>query len=265
MTRLKWHAVESRFFEAGLDRGVLYFKNGQTSAWDGLTSVEESGSEGSQAYYHEGRPFLHVPKPKEFEATVKAYTYPEALAAVMGMDNPFEARGMYLDSQQGDSFGMSYRTRIGNATEGVDHAYKIHVIYNATITSPGGAYNSLSGEVNPSEFTWNISAVPDEILDYRPTAHVVIDSRKISPHRLKLVEDLLYGTATSVPRLPPLQELYDILSFLDSIVISDLGNGRWSAEGSSKNVITEGDRFTIKNVDATIHANGTFTIRTTNT
>lgn len=267
MARLTWGNTENRLFETGLDRGVLYIGD-NSHVWDGIVSVEESGSSEQTTHYFEGRPFLNNPKPKEFEATINAYSHPAAFAEVMGMPEVYEGNdplGLYLDSQSGSLFSLSYRTLVGNAIEGLDHGYKIHIVYDATVTSPGGTYATLTSEVNPIEFSWTIKTVPQEIDTARPTAHVVVDSRRVDPERLAEIERILYGSPTSVPRLPTAQELYDILSFGDAIYIDDLGGGYWQARGSHKNVTQNSDgEITIYNVDATHHYNGTFTISSTN-
>src|SRR6476620_3694188 len=95
--RLSWNALGSRLYEVGLDRGVLYLNDGRAIPWNGLTGVDESGADSAAAYYIDGRPFLHLPKPKEFVATLTAYTYPDEFASVMGVVEATD--GMFLDSQ----------------------------------------------------------------------------------------------------------------------------------------------------------------------
>lgn len=232
------------------------------AAWEGLTSVDENGAESAVAYYVDGRPFLFVPKPKEFSATLKAYTYPDEFAAIMGQAEA--ADGMYLDSQQGDSFCLSYRTQIGNALEGLDYGYKIHLIYNATVAPAGVGYASLSQSINPSELSWEIQAVPVKVAGYRPTAHITIDTRHMDPAKLAEIEDLLYGTSTTNPIMPDAQTLLDILSYGDAIVITDNGDGTWTAEGSYHNIYMIGDGiFEIDNVTATDNGDGTYYVSST--
>jgi hypothetical protein len=261
--KIVWSNAPDRIFETGLDRGVLYPKDGPAVAWNGLTSVDENGGESATPYYVDGRPFLILPKPKEFAATLKALTYPDEFAALMGYVEAVD--GMYLDSQMGDSFGLSYRTLIGNAIEGETFGYKIHLIYNATVSPPASSYQSLSDSINPTEFSWDIQAVPVAVPGYRATAHITIDTRHMDPAKLRNLEAMLYGTGNSYGFLPDPTTILDMLSFGDTIIIIDNGDGTWTAKGSYKNIYLIGDGiFQIDNVDAVDHGDGTYTVSTTN-
>lgn len=262
VTRLSWSATTDRIFETGLDRGVLYPKVGPAVPWNGLTAVDEGGGESAASYYIDGRPFLFLPRPKEFTATIKAYTFPDEFSAIMGVTEA--ADGMYLDSQMGDAFDLSYRTLIGNALDGTDFGYKIHLIYNATVTPSSISYQTLSNSINPIEFAWEIQAVPVLVEGYRPTAHIMIDTRHMDATRLAEIEALVYGNETTDASMPTPQEVFDVLSFGDAIIITDNGDGTWTAEGSYQNVFMIGDGiFEIDNVTATDNGDGTYYVSTT--
>lgn len=262
MARLSWNAPSERIFETGLDRGVLYPKNGtRPVVWNGLTSVDEEGAETASSYYIDGRPFLYLPKPKEFEATIRAYTYPDEFAPMMGLAEA--ADGMFLDSQMSDSFDLSYRTIVGDGVDGLKRGYKIHLIYNAVVSPQSVAYESLSSDVNPVEFSWTIQAVPIRVDGYRATAHVVIDTRNMEQDKLDQIEAFLYGTPTSDPVMPHPQVIFDILSYGDTIVVTVHDNGTWSAKGSYKKIyMTAPGVFQIEDINAEHHGDGTYTIST---
>lgn len=280
MTRLSWSDPSSRQFEAGLDRGVLYLRDQSIDilstvlndsflgvgykavAWNGLTGVDEGGGDSATSYYIDGRPFLYFPKPKEFAASLKAYTYPDEFDEVMGRIEA--APGMYLDSQQPDAFGLSYRTMVGNAAVGENAGYKIHLIYNATVVPDSLSYETLSNTVNPIEFSWSIQAVPVPIEGYRATAHIIIDTRKMDADVLANLEVMLYGDDTRPGTLPDPQLIFDMLAYGDAIIITDLEDGTWSAEGSASNIYLIDDGiFQIDNVNAVDHGDGTYTVSTT--
>lgn len=231
--------------------------------WDGLTSVEESGGEAARAYYADGRPFLFLPIPKEYSATISAYTYPDAFSEIMGLTEATD--GMYLDSQAGAPFDLSYRTKVGNALEGLDHAYKIHLVYNATVTPGGVNYESLADSINPSTMSWEVKAVPVRVEGFRPTAHIVIDTRHMDPNTIEALEDLLYGSDAGLPSMPSPQLVFDLLNYGDTILVTDNGDGTFEVEGSYENVYLVGDgEFRVDNVDGQDNGDGTFTISTTN-
>lgn len=261
MARLSWHAVEDRRFETGLDRGVLYPKDAPAVAWNGLTGVDEEGAEEAVSFYIDGRPFLYFPKPKEFEATLRAYTFPEEFSRFMGVVEA--ADGLYLDSQLSDVFDLSYRTLVGNAAEGIDFGYKIHLVYNATATPEARTYDSLGSEINPTELSWKINAVPMRVEGYRSTAHIIIDTRHLDEERLAEIEALLYGDDETDAHMPDPQDIYDLLSFGDMILVKVHDDGTWTAEGSYTNIyMVSPGVFEIKDVNAVDNEDGTFTIST---
>lgn len=230
--------------------------------WDGLTSVEESGGEAARAYYADGRPFLFLPMPKEYAATLSAYTYPDAFSTIMGLSEV--ADGMYLDSQPGQAFDFTYRTLVGNATQGQEHGYKIHLVYNATATPGALTYETLADSVNPSTMSWEIQAIPVRVEGFRPTAHIVIDTRHMDPRKIDALESLLYGSTDSVAGMPDPQHVFDLLSYGDTITVTDNGDGTFDVEGSYENVYLVGDgEFRLENIDGQNNGDGTFTISTT--
>lgn len=262
MTRLMWSKPEDRRFETGLDRGVLYPKNGNAVPWNGLTSVDESEGDSAVPYYIDGRPFMYFPTPKEYSATINAFTYPDAFSDVMGF--PEVADGMFLDSQVGDSFDMCYRTTIGNLAEGQEAAHKIHLIYNAVVDPVGVTYETLSESINPSEFSWNIQASPVPVAGHRPTAHIVLDTRHIEPDHLEELEAMIYGDSDTPPAIPDPQILLDLLKFTNDIVITDFGNGEWAAEGSYRRVyMIDTGTFQLEDANAVDNGDGTYSISST--
>lgn len=233
--RMVWNTPENRGFQTGLDRGVLYPKTGDAVPWSGLIGVEETGAEGVTAYYMDGRPYLFVPKPKEYSATIKAYTYPDAFSRMMGIQEI--ADGMYLDSQQSESFDFSYRTLIGDGVQGVDRGYKIHLVYNATVVPQALNYDSMSTSINVTSLSWEIQAVPVKVEGYRPTAHIIIDTRNMNPQRLSQLEALLYGNEMVAPSMPAPQTVYDLLSFGEGIVVTlNADDKTFNVEGSYEKV-----------------------------
>lgn len=260
--QIQWDRPSDRQVEIGLDRGVFYPKGGTPVAWNGLTGVEESGGDGTVEYYIDGRPYLYFPKPKEYKATLKAFTYPDAFSDIMGEAEITD--GMFLDSQIGDSFGLSYRTLVANATSGDQAAYKIHLIYNAVVVPSTRSFGTLGGSVNPNEFSWDIQAVPVPVVGYRPTAHVTIYTKHMEPGKIQAIETLLYGDATVDASMPDPQTIFDLLAIGDGILITDNGDGTWTAEGSYHNVfLTSSKTFQIDHVDAVDHGDGTYDISST--
>lgn len=206
MSRLVWHAVGERTFEVGVDRGVLYIQGSPGVPWIGLIAVNEQPVGGDVTpYYLDGIKYINHVANEEFEATIEAYTYPEEFAQCDGTLSV--ANGLFATQQPKKSFGLSYRTKVGNDVDGIDHAYKIHLVYNATAAPTQKANNSLSNEIDPFNFNWAIFTRPPTMQGVKPTAHFIIDSRDVPIDLLKTVEDILYGSADNNPRLPSVPEL----------------------------------------------------------
>lgn len=227
MAELVWNTAGSRFYEAGVDRGVLYIDGQPGIAWNGLTSVNERPSGGdSTPFYIDGVKYLNLPAGEQFEATISAFTYPEEFSECDGTYQP--RSGLFLTQQRRKEFGFSYRTKVGN-DQSESFAYKLHIVYNALAEPSERSYESATDEVDPNDFSWKITTKPPAMPGYRPTSHVVMDSRNTDPTILALVEDVLYGTEEDSARLPTWDELLGIYDSISSLTVVDNGDGTWTA------------------------------------
>lgn len=211
MTALSWDTPGSRFYETGVSRGVLYTAGSDGVAWTGLISVSESPSGGEpRAYYIDGFKYLNLSSAEEYAATITAYNSPPEFGPCDGTVSI--QNGLFITQQPRRSFGLSYRTQIGNDIEGPDHGYKIHLVYNALAAPADRNNGSVDDSVRPVELEWSITTLAPSITGYRPTAHMVIDSRYTSLALLGDIEGILYGNESLAPRLPDVDELISIFS-----------------------------------------------------
>lgn len=210
MARLIWDDVGQRFYETGVDRGVLYlpdtgeFTNGV--AWNGLISVSANPS-GAEAnpQYADNIKYLNLVSMEEFGATVEAFTYPDEFAKCDGSERLIDAQGVVLSQQSRSPFGLSYRTLIGDDTVGTDAGYKIHLIYNALASPSEKSYNTVNESPEAMTFSWELTTTPVQPLEgdtWKPVAHIEIDSRKVTPSELATFEAVLYGSEGTPARLP---------------------------------------------------------------
>lgn len=250
MAVLVWDQPGSRVFESGLDRGVLYLFDGGAIPWNGLTSVTEKFDQAMNPVYFDGMKVSDLVIYGDFSATIKAITYPDEFLKLEGFAPARE--GMYLGDQIPERFSMSYRNRVANDLDPDSTAYKIHIIYNITAIPQDQTYASISNDPNLVEFAWDISAVPEEVPGFRPTAHIVIDSRAFDESLLQQLEELLYGSASAAPSLPPLADLVTFLTTWYSIEFFDHGDGTWTAVIQHEELLTvsgDGTEFQIDEVD----------------
>jgi hypothetical protein len=217
MTRVDWANTGKRFFETGIDRGVLYVGSDPGVPWTGLISVtkKQSGGE-AQPRYLDGIKIGNRSSTEEFEGTLEAYTYPTEFEICDGTARL--QNGLRATQQRRKSFNLTYRSRIGNDTIGTGFAYKLHLLYNLKADPSDRAFKTLSDEVDPDTFSWDISSRPVVVSGIRPTAHYVIDSRDVPAALLATLEDLLYGTDLTDPVLPTPGELIFLFdSFEDTV------------------------------------------------
>jgi hypothetical protein len=206
MTQLSWDTVGERFYETGVDHGVLYLPDAGGAydtgfAWNGLVSVTESPS-GAEATptYADNIKYLNLISAEEFGATIEAYTYPDEFGQCDGTASP--STGVYIGQQRRKTFGLSYRTRIGNDVDATDFGYKIHLIYGALAAPTEKAYSTINDSPEAITFSWEVSTTPVLVPGFKPTATLTIDSTKVSPTALATLEQQLYGTVGSDPQLP---------------------------------------------------------------
>lgn len=226
MTELVWDNVGDRTFETGVEKGVLYLPDGSAVPWNGLLSITEKNDRESSPVYYDGQKINDLVTFGDFSASMKAITYPDEFVLLEGTVTLSD--GVYLGSQRPQSFGLCYRTRIGNDLTS-DAGYKIHLLYNVTAIPSDKTYSSISETMEPMDFEWDITAIPEDLVGYRPSAHLVINSMDIHPELLSYLEERLYGSPTITPELPPMQEFVEFIDEWYVVIIRDLGNGVWSA------------------------------------
>lgn len=223
MTRLIWGTAGERYYEAGIDRGVLYANSENGVAWNGLVSVSESASGGEATpYYLDGVKFLNIASAEEYVATIQAFSSPKEFDICNGITAI--SNGLFTTQQPRKSFGFCYRTRVGNDIDGIDHGYKLHLVYNA-LAAPSERNNATIGDsTEPLELSWEITTTPPLLSMYKPTAHLVIDSRTTDSLRLSNVEDILYGSSNTPPRLPTPEELVFIFAIPNVLIGVSVGD-----------------------------------------
>jgi hypothetical protein len=258
MTRIAWDQVGERTFETGVDRGVLYLPDGSGGfsngvPWNGLTGIEEDrSSAGSTPYYIDGIKYIDLPSAADYAATLKAFTYPNEFLPFDGIGEA--EHGLLLDNQVPQTFGMSYRTRVGNDVESTEFAYQLHILYNLTATPTNKSYETQNASVTPMEFSWGIAAgAPQIIPGFRPTAHAILDSRKLNYHLMNDMENLLYGTEDANPHLPSIADLVSMIQNWVLFELTDNGDGTWTVTTPYEGIISvdpDTGWFEIDEIDA---------------
>lgn len=222
--RVKWDQDGERLYETGTDRGMLYLKKDGAYpfgvAWNGLRSVEESPSGAEPtALYADNIKYLSLMSTEEYAATIGVYTYPDEFKQCNG--EATVADGVTIGQQTRRAFGFCYRTIVGNDELYNDYGYKLHIIYNALAKPSSKSYETVNDSPAAVELSYEVSTTPVDVQGYKPTATVVIDSTKTTPTKMAKIEDILYGTDTSDPRLPLPEEIMEIMKAPEDVSSDD--------------------------------------------
>lgn len=216
MSKLVWDQTGERLYETGVKQGVLYPIGTSGSydlgvAWNGLTAVTESpsGAEASPLYADDIK-YLNLMSNEEFGGSIEAYTYPEEFAQCDG--SAALVAGVMIGQQPRKTFGLCYRTVLGNDIESNDYGYKLHLVYGCLAAPSEKAYATINDSPEAITFSWEFSTTPVNVTGHKPTASITIDSTKCDEAKLKALEDILYGTEDAEPRLPLPDEIATLMA-----------------------------------------------------
>lgn len=217
MAEITWDALDDRWFERGVDHGVLYTPTGGVYssgvAWNGLTAVNESpaGAE-SNKQYADNIVYVNILSAEEFNATIEAFTFPVEFLVHDGVLKT--ANGAQIGMQSRPSFGFSWRNLKGNAQD-EDAGYILNLAYGLQASPSEKSNKTVNDSPELKAFSWSVSSTPVAVTGFKPTAIVRIDSTDpdVLPAGLAKLEDALYGRgAAPSPRLPLPDEVNTLLA-----------------------------------------------------
>ena len=214
-SKIEWDTTGTRLYESGVDHGVLYVQSGSGYGagvpWNGLTSVSES-PEGAEPtdLWADNIKYASMRSAETFGGTIEAYTYPEEFNECDG--NLALTTGVYAGQQSRKSFGLCYRTKVGNDVAGSDYGYKLHLVYGCTASPSEKSYETINDSPDAITFSWEFETTPVNMTGGKPTATIVIDSTKVDSTKLGTLLDILYGSSTAAARLPLPDEVKTTLS-----------------------------------------------------
>lgn len=165
--------------------------------WNGVTSISENPDGADASEMHADNMKYAIIRSKEnFGATIEAYTYPEDFSEC---DGSKIQNGLKIGQQPRRPFGLVYRTEIDGDGE---PGYILHLIYNATASPSDKDYETINDSPDAITFSWELDTTPIPARWFSPTATIDINSLEVDSAKLQELEDILYGTSTSYPRLP---------------------------------------------------------------
>jgi hypothetical protein len=216
MSKLVWDKTGERLYETGVKQGVLYPQAAGGTypkgvAWNGLTNITEtpSGAEAT-ALYADDIKYLNLISTEELGGTIEAYTYPDEFAECDG--SAALTAGVYIGQQNRKTFGLCYRTTLGNDVDSNAYGYKLHLVYGALAAPSEKAYSTINDSPEAITFSWEFSTTPVNVAGFKPTANIVIDSTKVDAEKLAALEKILYGDTDTEARLPLPDEVAQVMT-----------------------------------------------------
>lgn len=238
MSAIEWDVTGQRFYETGVDHGVLYLKSdpkdpsffekrsniqtfispppayGFAVPWNGLTAVNENptGAEPTN-HYADNVKYLTLMSAEDLAFTIEAFTYPPEFEVCEGRRSIVP--GLSVGQQDRHMFGFSYRSKVGNDVDGESHGYKLHLYYGCLASPSSRNYNTVNENPEPINFSWEVSTntvnIPNSNL--KPTASITIDTSLMGEEDLKKLaslEKLLYGSEEKEAYLPLPDEIFKL-------------------------------------------------------
>lgn len=230
MAKLVWDAIGEHKYETGVDHVALYKPNAQKKyvggvAWNGVSSISESPSGAdSNPIYADNIKYLDLRSAEEFGATVECYTYPPEFAECNG--EAIVTAGVVIGQQSRKTFGLAYRSIVGNDLQGNDYAYKLHLIYGATASPSEKQYSTVNDSPEAGTFSFELTTTPIAVQGYKNTASLTIDTSLFTDKtKITALENKLFGTEQDEPELPTPAEVFDLLGMQYNV-----NTGVWEAK-----------------------------------
>lgn len=217
MAALTWDQTGKRYYRLGVDHGVLYLPDDSGAytsgvAWDGLTSVTES-PDGAEAtdMWADNIKYGSIRSTETFGGTIEAYWSPEEFDECDGSVEI--APGTTIGQQVRKKFGLSYRTKIGSdASAGMDTGYELHLVYGCTASPSESQHETVNDSPEGETASWEFDTTPVNVTGHKPTATITINSLNADATKLAALEKILYGDATTEPRLPLPDEVATLMA-----------------------------------------------------
>ena len=219
MAKMSWDTTGNRFFHTGVSDVALFMQTGNSSTndgyvtgipWSGVTGITQSpdGAD-AQSFYADNIKYLSIRAKENWKGTIKCYQYPSAFKAALGKKELVASSGVWVGQQSRKSFGLVWKTKYGNDTDGEDHGYIIHIAYGLTAGPSEEEDNTTNETPEINEFSFDLESTPaaDPNNTVEPTSYVEFNSTDLTETVRNRLVDHIYGSATYTPTMPTLTNL----------------------------------------------------------
>ena len=203
--QIVWDKIGEHFYETGVDHVCLYelvggeYTNGV--AWNGVSGITENKSGAEQTpLYADNIKYLNLVSLEEYGLTVECYTYPELFEKYNGMNSP--TPGVVVGQQSRGTFGMSFRTLLGNDEKGDSYGYKLHLVYGCQASPSEESNATVNDSPEAKSMSFEIATTPVPVTNLRNTSAITIDSTKVNKEKLTALETMLYGAEEVEAKMP---------------------------------------------------------------
>lgn len=214
MAMLVWDKTGERYYETGVDKVALYVQENGTYpkgvAWNGVTAITESPSGAEPTpLYADNIKYLNLISAEELALSIEAYQSPEEFDVCDGTASP--VAGLNIGQQDRKTFGLAYRTLIGNDTDGNNHGYALHLVYGCLAAPSEKAHNTVNDSPEATTLSWEVSTTPVAVTGFKPTSSLEINSTKVDKAKLAALEAMLFGSESGEASLPLPDEVITML------------------------------------------------------
>ena len=225
--KLSWNDAGTRIYETGVNKAALYPVDstgsyGEGIAWNGVISVNASPSGGEVSpVYANNVKIAEIESVVSYGGQIEAYTKPEEFSYCDGMETGIPGLSISPVMKR-RRFGLVYRTEIGNDLQDLDFGYRLHIHYGCIATSSEQSYATLNESPELTRFRWTFTSIPTKITGFDSSSYICLDSHRVGVANMNLLEDILYGTQWTEPRLPYPDEIFDIVEDHDDTWIGGI-------------------------------------------
>lgn len=205
MSKLIWDQTGEREYETGIDHVAVYPMSNnvypKAVAWNGVSALNENPSGGeANDIYADNIKYLTLMSAEKFGGTIEAFSSPKEFDECDGTAEV--APGVLIQQQTRKTFGLAYRSLVGNDSEGNDYGYKIHLIWGAKASPSERSRSTVNDSPEATSLSWEFNTTPpamkakDPVTNkvYKPTSHLIINSTRATAAKLTAFENILFGT-----------------------------------------------------------------------
>lgn len=217
--KLVWDQTGYRFFHTGVSDVALFMQTGNIAsndgyiageAWSGVTGITQSpdGAD-AQNFYADNIKYLSIRAKENWKGTIKCYQYPASFKKALGKKELVPGSGVWVGQQSRSSFGLVWKTKYGNDSQGEDYGYIIHIAYGLTAGPSEEEDNTTNETPEINEFSFDLESTPASDTSNRvdPTSYVEFNSKDVNATKLESLINHIYGTNSLEATMPTLANI----------------------------------------------------------